>query len=150
MKKLFVVLAVLVTFCIFFTAHSFAQSEDPFEIGKQMAMSGRCVIGICVKATTNSFSKFSMSYNSNENSVSFGEQPKSGTGQHVSWTKYFDGPRYINDALDMKDGKFVRHKTREEFEESLKTRLSITQEEAEKEAWRILQYFGYTKKGEMP
>lgn len=146
MKKILAALAVLVTFCIVFTAHSFAQSEDPFEIGKKVAMSGRCMIGICVKATTNSVSKFSIAYDSGDKSVSFGEEPKSGTGQHVSWTKYFDGPRYINDALDMKDGKFVVHKTKEEFEESLKTRISITQEEAEQEAWRILQYFGYTKK----
>ena len=145
MKKLLAVLAVVVIFCIVFTAQSFAQSEDPFEIGKQVAKSGNCVIGICAKVTTNSVSKFFIGYNSDDNSVSFGEQPKSGTGKHVSWEKYFDGPRYINDAYDIKDGNIVVQ-TKEEFEESLKTRISITQEEAEKEAWRILQYFGYTKK----
>jgi hypothetical protein len=146
MKKCLAVLAIVALFFIVFTAQSFAESEGPFEIGKEVAMSGSYEIIIWYKETTNSVSKFSITYDPEMKSVSFAEEPKSGTGLRVSWIKYFDGPQYINDALDMKDGEIVVPKTKEEFEESLKTRISITKDKAEKEAWRILQYFGYTKK----
>jgi hypothetical protein len=152
MKKLLAVLAVVALCFSIFTAQSFAESEDPFEIGKKLAMTGEYneLIECWIKETENSDSIFEVKYypEGKLKGVHFDEFPKSGTGINRMCTKYFDGPKYEKGKMRIKDGHsaMMLAETFEESKESLKDIKNVTREEAEKEAWRILQYFGYIKK----
>ena len=137
MKKLLAVLVVVVLCLSVFTVQSFAESEDPFEIGKKLAGTGTYIKGVMVyrKETVNSASKFMVTHMFLINGVSFSEEPESGNGVRRQCSKYFDGPKYVTYKFVIKNGSVIKTQ-----KESI-----ITREEAEKEAWRILQYFGYTK-----
>jgi len=132
MKKLLVVTAILAVFFIVFTAQSFAQ-EDPFEIGKNVAMSGEKRSQDYRNETENSTSKFIVIYSTEYSCVLFSEIPKSGKGTEVGVVRFLDPDMYLKYTQELKDKR----------SEDLPVMVSVTKDEAEQAAWRILRHFGY-------
>ena len=132
MKKLFTVSVVFIMFLLLFAAqHSLAQS-DPFEIGKEIAMTGKFSSSVWLKKTGN----FGVTYNSELNAVAFQENPESGNGLVVWWVKEVGQNTYSKFTFNI-NNNVVDQETAQD--------VSITKEQAEQKAWKILEYFGHSK-----
>lgn len=134
MKKVLTVLLVLTMFLFLFIAQNCLAQEDPFEIGKRIAMTGK--FDSTIKTWNKDVENFCVSYNTEQNAVAFFEDPESGNGTMVMWIKDL-GPNTYSKLTYIIENYKPKRETAKEF--------SITKEEAEKAAWRILKYFGYTK-----
>ena len=133
MKKTLTVSVVSIIVLLLFTAQNSLAQKNPFEIGKGIAMTGKFASpDTWYKGAGN----FGITYNSEQNAVAFEENPGSGNGTVVWWIKDL-GPNTYS--------KFTYIIKNNEIKEDTGNEYSITKEEAEKEAWRILGYFGYSR-----
>lgn len=132
MKKVFTVSVVLIMFLLLFTAQNSLAQNDPFEIGKEIAMTG--------EFRPNTWGKFigdfSVFYDTELNTVEFQEIPESGNGTWVMWIKQFGPNTYSKFTCAVENG---------EIKKETEQMVSITKEKAEQEAWKILGYLGYSK-----
>jgi len=133
MKRVFAVLAV---FFLLLTAQNAIAQEDPFEIAKEIALTGE------LNTTSKAWDKevevpplvFCVSYNTFINAVGLCEYPESGNGTIVMWIKDLVSGKYLKATVVIEDFQPVE-KPKE---------ISVTKEEAEKGAWEILKHFGRT------
>jgi hypothetical protein len=114
---------------------SSSASEDPFEIGKKLALAGRYEeqLKIWVKdnwAGDGDTYSLHIEYDQNRDSVVFCERPLSGKGVEIFWVKSCRDREYVK-LLGETAGN------------TLTDTIPITREQAEREAWRILKYFNY-------
>jgi len=130
MKKVFTVSVVLIMFLLLFTAQNSLAQNDPFEIGKEIAMTGEFYSPIWSKYAGN----FGVSYSTEQNAVAFEENPESGNGTAVWW---------INDLGPNTYSKYTFIVENDEIKTPQE--VSITKEKAEQEAWKILGHLGYSK-----
>ena len=132
MKKVFTVSVVFIMFLLLFAAqHSLAQN-DPFEIGKEIALTGKSSSSVWVKHEGD----FGVTYNSELNAVAFQENPESGSGTVVWWIKDLGPNTYT---------KFTFNINNNVVDEESAQEVPITKEIAEQKAWKILEYFGYSQ-----
>ena len=96
--------------------------QDPFEIGRKVAMTGKYDGTIWGKESESETHIFFVLYNSLLNCDVFVEEPKSDSGAKIMWTKYSDG------SYEKSFGKDI---------------VVIPGYEAEEAAWRILKHFNY-------
>lgn len=110
-------------------------SEDPFDIGKRLAMAAR------FDEETQTWVKdnwagdgytysFHINYGDKFDLVSFTERPLAGKGLMIMWGK------------DCRAGVYVKL-LGDTASNTLTDTIPITKEQAEREAWRILKYFNY-------
>jgi len=132
MKKVFTVSVVLIMFLLLFTAQNSLAQNDPFEIGKEIAMTGEFYSPIWSKYAGN----FGVSYSTEQNAVAFEENPESGTGTAVWWIKDL-GPNTYSKFTFIIENNEVKQEGAQE--------VLITKEKAEQEAWKILGHLGYSK-----
>ena len=132
MKKALTVVAVLILFLLLFAAQHSRAQNDPFEIGKEIAMTGEFSSSVWGKFAGN----FGVTYNTEINAVAFAEDPESGNGTVVWWIKDL-GPKTYS--------KFTFIIENDEIKQEGAQEVSITKEKAEQEAWKILGYLGYSK-----
>lgn len=132
MKKAFTVSVVLILSLVLFAAQNSLAQSDPFEIGKEIAMTGKSSGPVWLKNTGN----FGVTYNTELNAVAFIENPESGDGLAVWWIKDF-GPKTYT--------KFTFTKKNNVIDEETTQEVPITKAKAEQEAWKILGHLGYSK-----
>lgn len=108
-------------------------SQDPFKIGKKLAMSGRFELGsVWVKDNWDGDGvtySFHITYSESCKLVAFVERPLSRQGLQIMWAKDYRNNRYVK-LIGNVGGEIT-------------DTIPITQEKAEREAWRILKYFDY-------
>ena len=104
--------------------------EDLFKIGKDIAMKG----DFDSPYWTHRAGRFAVSYDIERNEVAFEEYPVSGTGTGVFWIKDLGSNEYI---------KFTC--IAENYKAKKSQQVSITKEEAEEGARRVLRNLGYLK-----
>ena len=118
MKKALTVSAVLITVLLVFTAQNSLAQKDPFEIGKEIAMTGNFSSPVWLKKTGN----FGATYNTELNAVAFAENPGSGNGTVVWWIKDLGPNTYLQYTFTVKNYE-VQQETAQE--------VSIKKEKAE-------------------
>ncbi|MBN1254147.1 MAG: hypothetical protein JXA50_02635 [Deltaproteobacteria bacterium] len=133
MKKASTVVAVLIVVLLLCTAQNGLAQKDPFEIGKEIAMSGQFLSPIWGKFAGN----FGVTYHTELNAVAFTEDPESGDGTVVWWIKDLGPKTYSRYTFIVKN---------KEIQQGGDQEVPITKEKAEQEAWRILGHLGYSKK----
>ena len=132
MKKVLPVVVVSILFLLLCTAQNSRAQKDPFEIGKEIAVTGKYSSPVWAKYVGN----FGATYNSELNAVAFIEKPGSGNGTVVWWIKYLGQNTY---------SKFTFIVKNYEVQEETVQEVPVTKEKAEQEAWRILGHLGYSK-----
>lgn len=132
MKKWLPVVVVSIVVLLIFTAQNSRAQKDPFEIGKEIAVTGKFSSPVWAKYAGN----FGATYNTELNAVAFIEKPGSGNGTVVWWIKEL-GPNTYS--------KFTFTVQNNEVQEEGMQEVPVTQEKAEQEAWRILGHLGYSK-----
>ena len=132
MKKVFTVLPVLTMFLLLFAAQNSLAQQDPFDIGKEIAMTGNYSSSVWVKRDGN----FGATYNSEMDAAAFEEKPGSESGTVVWWIKYLGQNTYSKLTFTI-NNNVVDQESLEE--------VPISKETAEQKAWKILGYFGYSK-----
>ena len=132
MKKALPVVVVSILFLLVFTAQNSLAQRDPFDIGKEIAMTGEFRSPAWGKFVGN----FGVFHDAELNTVEFQELPGSGNGTAVMWIKQFSPYRYVKITAVVENG---------EMKEGTDQMVPITKEQAEQEAWRILGHFGYSK-----
>ena len=132
MKKALTVSIVLIMFLLLFSVQNCLAQKDPFEIGKEIAMSGQFLSPIWGKFA----GRFGVTYHTELNAVAFTEDPESGDGTVVWWIKDFGPSTYSRYTFMVKN---------DEIQQEGDQDVPITKEKAEREAWRILGHLGYSK-----
>jgi len=110
-------------------------NEDPFDIGKRLALTGRYEedLKIWVKDNwTGDGDTYSLhiEYDQGRDSVVFSQRPLSGKGLEIFLVKNYRAGEYVKLIGETEDN-------------SLSDAVPLTRELAEREAWRILKYFSY-------
>ena len=132
MKKVLPVPVVLIMVLLLCTAQNSPAQKDPFDIGKEIAVTGKYASPVWAKYVGN----FGATYNSELNAVAFMERPASGNGTVVWWIKDLGQNTYSKFTFTIKNG---------EVQEEGMQEVPITKEKAEQEAWRILGHLGYSQ-----
>jgi hypothetical protein len=132
MKKVFTVSAVLILFLVLCTAQHSRAQQDPFEIGKEIALSGNVSGPVWAHYEGN----FGATYHTELNAVALIDSPGSGDGLVVWWIKNLGPGTYSKYTFFVKNN---------EVQEEGAQEVPITKEQAEQEAWRILGHLGYSQ-----
>lgn len=132
MKKVFTLSVVLIMFLVLCTAQNSRAQKDPFEIGKEIAMTGKTSGPVWLKKTGN----FGVTYNTELNAVACTKNPESGNGTVVWWIKELGSSTYTKFTFIINNNVVDQETTQE---------VPITKEKAEQEAWKILGHLGYSK-----
>ena len=132
MKKVFTVSVVLIMFLLLFTAQNSLAQQDPFAIGKEIALSGNVSGPVWAKYE----GIFGATYHTELNAVAFTESPGSGDGIVVWWIKDLGPSTYSKYTFFIKNN---------EVQEEGAQEVPITKKKAEQEAWRVLGHLGYSK-----